>query len=258
MSSPQGIIIRNNDQFSAQFHNLNSSSIICCRLRLVYGEEHILTDLSERGVTLIPSATSQLASRSKVHQARIFSQFMVPGTQAVYDTNQLLQCTSLLRRMGSGPIIVKQDRKNGGLGIHRYSDIEDVYNHAAFAELKFPFVIQPFLEDFRDIRLIVLGDYVEAYERRNTFNFRQNMHCGGEAVSFSPDGKVIDFCREVMRRGCFPYAHIDLMACPEGQIYLTEINLRGGLRGAAIEPAEYKKKIAGIHDKLLAAHIPSA
>lgn len=244
-------IITTNDLFHDNFNLLNSNSIVCCRLRLSAGEEHILVDLRERGVTLIPSATSQLASRSKVHQARIFSPFMIPDTKVIYDTNQLLRATSFYKRINCSDIIIKQDRKNGGLGIHRFQDIESVYNMASFGNLHYPFVIQPYLKSFQDIRVIVLADYIEAYARTNRNNFRQNIHCGGESTPIEAGQELIDFCRNVMTRGAFPYAHIDLMVTPEEKIYLTEINLRGGLRGAAINSVEYSNRIATIHKHLV-------
>ena len=80
------------------------------------GEEHLLTDLLERGVHLIPSASSQLASRSKTFQARIFSEFMLPGTLPIYDTHALLSASSLYRQQQYSRVILKCDRKNAGLG----------------------------------------------------------------------------------------------------------------------------------------------
>lgn len=248
-----GFIIRNNEQFRTNFHRLNSTSIICCRLRIAPGEEHMLLDLLQRQVKLMPSPSAQLASRSKVYQAVIFREMMLPHTEPIYDTNSLLETTSRYRQLGVGQVVVKRDRKNGGLGVHRYQDIEDVYNHACCGSLAYPFVVQPFLEKFEDIRLIRLGEYSEAYRRLNPYNFRHNLHCGGTASPLEPDDQLLDFCNRVMERGHFPYAHIDLMRT-EKALFLTEINLRGGLRGARIDGMEYKQRIAAIHREWCAGH----
>lgn len=252
MTGKSGIIITNNEQFRKEFHLLDNTSTVCCRLRLSPGEEHILIDLQQRNVTLIPSATAQIASRSKAHQARIFEEFMLPNTRVAYDTNNLLEATSYYRQLGTEELVVKQDRKNGGLGIHRYRDIEDVYNHTAFGSLPFPVIIQPFQPEFKDIRVIIIGDYIEAYQRVNPWNFRHNLHCGGHADPLEPDVKILRLCRDVMQRGQFPYAHIDIMLTPENSLYLIEINLRGGLRGARITAEEYRMKIAALHKQLTA------
>jgi ribosomal protein S6--L-glutamate ligase len=250
-------IIRDNESFFQNFHLLSANSLVCCRLRLSPGEEHLLVDLLTRGVKLIPSASAQLASRSKVHQARIFADYMLPQTVAVYNTSTLLEITSLYRQQGIGRVVLKQDRKNGGLGIHLFEDIENVYNQAAFGKAGFPFVLQPFIERCRDIRVIWLGDYIEAYERINRNNFRHNLHCGGTASPHELSPALMDLCYDIMQRGGFPYAHIDLMLTEDGKVYLTEINLRGGLKGARIDTHTYRKKLSQIHD-MLAAEMQAA
>lgn len=252
-------VIENNEHFFQHYQSLTASHVINCRLRLIPGEEHLLLDLLQRGVTLIPSASAQIASRSKVHQSRIFSSYMLPDTVAVYDSNTLLEATSRYTAHGIKDVVVKRDRKNSGIGIHRFSSIEDVYNLATFGRLDFPFVIQPLVQGFRDLRVLVLGDYREAYERKNSANFRHNLHCGGIAEPVEVTEELLGYCVEVMTRGNFPYAHIDLMVFAEKlhgkRLYLTEINLRGGLRGARISAADYQLQIKSVHDRLLRQHL---
>jgi ribosomal protein S6--L-glutamate ligase len=257
LTGPPVTIIKNNADFTKNYQFLNEHSVVNCRLRLIPGEEHLLTDLLERRVTLIPSATSQLASRSKVYQCRIFRRFMLPNTLTIYDNNGLLEATSVYRAHGISEVIVKQDRKNGGMGIHHFKTIEDVYNQLSLGAFHQPVVVQPFIENFRDIRIIWLGEYREAYERVNPANFRRNLHCGGSAIPCELDKDILKFCSNVMRRGAFPYAHIDVMQTPEGALYLTEINLRGGLRGAKIDSHRYREIIEGIHEQLLSKRLSS-
>ena len=54
-----------------------------------------------------------------------------------------------------------------------------------------------------------------------------------------------------MERGRFSYAHLDLMLTRGGEYWLTEINLRGGLKGAKISGEVYRQKIETIHKQLL-------
>lgn len=215
------------------------------------GEEHLLIDLLERGIHLIPSASSQLASRSKTYQARIFSEFMLPGTLPIYDTHALLSATSVYRQQQYTQVILKCDRKNAGLGVHTFNNIEDLYNHVSNGSFAFPFVIQPYHSNSRDIRVIILGDYLEAYERINPYNFRKNLHCGGNSTPYALPDQQLKLCRKVMKRGDFPYAHLDLMLTPDGNCHLMEINLRGGLKGARISGKEYQWKLEVILEKLL-------
>ncbi len=214
-------------------------------------EEHLLLDLSARGVHLIPSASSQMASKSKTYQANIFSPWMVPQTSAIYNVHHLLETVNRYQENDISKVVVKHDRKNAGLGILLYSSIEDVYNQAANNALSFPFVIQPFIDNSEDIRVIIIDNYIEAYKRSNPKNFRNNLHCGGIATPYTLAKEDLIFCREVMTRGDFPYGHLDLMQTEEGKIYLAEINLRGGIRGAKITSTDYKEKVTELEQKLL-------
>lgn len=177
---------------------------------------------------------------------------MLPGTLPIYDTHSLLRASSLYQQQQFTRVILKCDRKNAGLGVHLFSSIEDLYNQASGGTFSFPFVIQPFQCNSRDIRVIILGNHLEAYERLNPYNFRKNLHCGGESTPFPLSDQLLTFCTQVMRRGKFPYAHLDLMLTGAGECRLTEINLRGGLKGAKIKGKEYQLKLEEIHERLLA------
>lgn len=215
------------------------------------GEESVLCDLLERGIHLIPSATAQLLSRSKVLQAKILQDFMLPGTTPIYNSHALLQACTIYRQHNYNQVVLKCDRKNAGLGIHIFSNIEELYNHATTKGFEFPFVIQPFIKENMDIRVIILGDHKEAYERTNSHNFRKNLHCGGKSSRYQLTDEQLRFCINVMNRGKFDYGHLDLMLTDQGHCYLTEINLRGGLKGAQISGRDYKKKQEEIHERLL-------
>lgn len=241
-------IITDNETLRRFYNRLQPGDIMLGRVRLRPSEEHLLVDLLERGVILYPSALSQLASRSKAFQARLFAKFMLPQTLAIHDQHDILAAVNDYDGIGS--VVTKLDRKNGGMGIHLWPGIEAVYSQASLGVLPFPFVVQPFLEDSGDIRVIFLGDYHEAYTRHNPDNFRNNLHCGGSSESRDLSDKQLRLCRQVMERGKFPYAHIDLMVKDEHS-YLAEINLRGGLRGAAISPANYRLRIEDLEKKEL-------
>jgi len=249
--TPQPLIIRDNQALFSHYQQLKRGDIICNRVRMKHGEEFLLTDLLERGVTLIPSATSQLASRSKALQARLLSDLMIPGTSVVYTLHDLLETICLYQRRRITRVVVKDDRKNGGLGIYLFRDIEDVYTQAANNTLSFPFVLQPFMAKARDIRVILTGDHEEAYCRSNPDNFRNNLHWGGTSSVYHLDEDQKTTCSKAMTRAKFPYAHIDLMITRENETYLTEINLNGGIRGAAIPAHELKKKKREVEETLL-------
>lgn len=247
------LIIRSNDELFSSYQKLQAGDIIACRLRLKYGEEHLLLDLIERGVKLIPSATCQLSARSKTFQARLLGALMIPLTVVIYDIHGLLNSISLYGEHDIEKVVLKHDRKNAGLGIHLFRSIEDVYTQAANDVLPYPFVLQPFVPNSRDIRVIVIDDFIEAYERNNPHNFRNNLHCGGKSSPVQLSDSQVQLCATAMQRGNYPYAHLDLMVTATNQTYLTEINLRGGMRGATVSPSLYKTMIKKCEETLLSA-----
>ncbi|MFN2352967.1 MAG: RimK family alpha-L-glutamate ligase [Desulfopila sp.] len=243
MNQPPRVITDRATLFS-DFDNLCEGDIILGRIPLKQGEEHLLLDLSCRGITMVPSASSQLASKSKTFQASILKPWMVPHTLVIHDRHQLLEATTLYHRHDIGKVVLKQERKNAGLGILMYNSIEEIYSQAAHHNIIFPFVLQPFHQQSRDLRVIIIGSYMEAYSRHNPNNFRNNLHCGGQAETSTLSEEICRFCHTAMARADFPYAHLDLMYTADNRLYLAEINLRGGLRGAGIRGTDYKNRTA--------------
>ena len=244
-------IFTNNLDIRREFANLRAGDVFIGRLRLKATEETLLVDLLDRGILLFPSALSQLLCRSKTMQARVYAPEMLPHTVAVHDQHDMLETVNLYQRHNITRLVTKHDRKNAGMGIHLWRDVEEVFSHSSLGSLPFPFVIQPFVENSRDIRVVMLGDYRESYIRSNPHNFRNNLHCGGESTPCQLTEQQLTLCRQVMERGKFPYAHLDLMVLATGETYLAEINLRGGIRGARISPEEYLRQVDIIHRRYL-------
>ncbi|MDH3347387.1 MAG: hypothetical protein OEM02_04695 [Desulfobulbaceae bacterium] len=245
-------IIRTNQELFDNYHQLGPGDIVAVRVRMRPGEEHLLTDLTSRGVTLIPSGLSQALSRSKAFQSRILGQFMFPGTATIYNSHDLMDLITAYGRKKVKEVICKLDRANGGMGILKFSSIEDIYNQATLNNLPFPFTVQPYVADCLDYRAVILGDTVDTYQRHNPYNFRHNLHCGGENHRATLSANQLDLCKEIMTRGDFPYAHIDFLVNPEGNTLLSEINLRGGLRGSTnLTQNDYLTKTGQIHETLI-------
>jgi ribosomal protein S6--L-glutamate ligase len=249
--SREKLVIRDNSTLQAQYNALRPGDVIIGRLRLRESEESLLLDLSERGVHLIPSGLSQLASRSKTLQAALFAPFMLPLTRAIHVQHDLIEAISDYQRNSITAVVTKLDRRNAGMGVHLWQSVEEVFTHASLGNIPFPFVLQPFEPDCRDVRVVFLDDYMEAYRRHNPHNFRNNLHHGGQSERCELSTEQINLCSLVMERGRFPYGHLDLLVTKKGKSYLGEINLRGGIRGALITPEEYQARVEAIHQHLL-------
>ncbi len=244
-------LIADNDTLHRLFPTLGAEHCFIGRVRVKPGEEFILHDLEQRGVQLYPSGTSQILARSKVAQTRLLAEFMPPLSLAIFDHHQLLAAVNVYGHHKVSSVVTKDDRKNGGQGIHKWASVEDVFTQASLGVLPYPFVLQPFYPEAVDIRVIILGTYQESYQRHNPDNFRNNLHCGGQGRAISLDADQQRLCEAVMTRGRFPYAHIDLLTTADGRSYLGEINLRGGLRGAQVKGAQYQELVNAMHQDFL-------
>ncbi len=237
---PSRLILKTNRAFRKRFQELKKGDVVSCVLNLAPGEDYLLLDLVQRGVFLMPSAISQLASRSKCCQAALFLQWMHPLTTIIRKKTDLVRAVEEYGRSGVERVITKLDRSDCGLGICIWECVEEVFSQVVFSKTPpYPFVLQPFIPECTDIRVIWIGkEYKESYWRKNPFSFRNNLHFGGLSGKHELSPEEEGICREVMRRGDFPYAHIDLLKTGKGEVFFSEISLFGGLKGASVSDAE--------------------
>jgi ribosomal protein S6--L-glutamate ligase len=194
-----------------------------------------MIDLMQRGVEVFPSCLCQTLARSKTAQAFVLSRFTPALTRVATRRIELLETINLYNRERVGQVVTKCDHKHCGHGVRLFNDIETLYSMTGLDDKSYPLVVQPRLKNFIDIRVIAIGDYIEAYTRENPYNFRSNMAMGGNSRPYAPTADQVEFCRRVMERGRFPYAHIDLMIFENGDVFLSEIALNGGMKGSKID-----------------------
>jgi len=235
------------------FDQLTCGDVIVGLLPAKYLRPALVADLMERGVRCVPSPLCQLISRSKCAQALLLQRWMAPHTQVITRRAELMAAVSYCAQHGISGVITKQEGMHCGHGIRRWDNAETLYNTVAFTDSTYPFVLQPYLPDITDIRVIVAGDYVEAYIRENEFNFRANLAVGGVGRSLEMDAAIERLCREIMTRGRFPYAHIDFHLTSEGCCWLSEIALDGGIAAAQIDRNELRRRKQEILERLAQA-----
>jgi len=228
------VIIRTNRELKERYDELKAGDCFIGMLIFKNLKSRVFIDLLERGVRFFPSALSQTLGHSKVAQALAFRQWMIPHTLIVARRVELMHAINTYNQHGIGTVVTKEDHLQCGFGIHRWDSIESVYNQASFNTISYPFVLQPFLDNLTDVRVIIAGDYFEAYTRENQNNFRTNLSAGGTSRPYTISNAQFALCHRVMERGKFPYAHIDLLVTAQGDIYLSEIALNGGMKGARI------------------------
>jgi glutathione synthase/RimK-type ligase-like ATP-grasp enzyme len=242
------LLIRSIIDFRRHYQRLQAGDAVLGPLALKYGEEIKLLDLMDRAVAFFPPVLAQILSRSKVAQAEVLAEFMVPGVFVAYSLPDLSARLPEFHAQNLGAVVTKRDRAHLGLGVSLWPSLEALHSLGGLQGLPYPLVVQPFLAGARDLRVVVLGDYVEAYERENPHGFRKNLYQGGTSkpAVLTPDHLV--FCRQVLARGKFPYALLDLLLSPQGPIYLSEITLKGGLTGARLTQSEFRQRVAALEE----------
>jgi ribosomal protein S6--L-glutamate ligase len=236
------MIISGNKKLKEVYHQLGPEDIFIGMVSSKHLKQSILVDLLERGVCCFPSPLSQVINSSKTMQALVFKDRMLPHTKVITRRAELIESINLYNQANIGNVVTKEDHMHCGHGVRKWETIESLYSHIAFLESSYPFVLQPFLKDFTDVRAIIAGDYIEAYARHNPHNFRKNISSGGKRYPYSLDKEKEEWCRSIMIRGKFPFAHIDLHILESEECFLSEIALNGGIKGASISGDELDRK----------------
>ena len=248
--SQKPLLIRTISDFRRHYRQLVSGDVIIGVLALRPGEEIKVLDLAERGVAFFPPVLAQLLGRSKVAQAEVLGEYMVPGTFVAYCLADLAGKLPEFQALGS--VIAKRDRAHLGLGVSLWPSLETLYSLAGLQGLTYPLVVQPFLDGARDLRVVALAGYIETYERVNPHSFRKNLFQGGSSQPAALTPAQENFCRQVMARGRFPYAILDLLLGPgDGRPYLSEISFKGGLTGARLSQAEFHHRVAALEEDFI-------
>ena len=244
------MIIRSSRELKALYHELRPGDTFISTLTYKHLKQSVLIDLLERGITCLPSPLSQTLSSSKAAQALVLKTWMLPHTFVITRRIDLINTINQYNKLGVAHVVTKEDNLHCGHGIRKWDTIETLYSFMALSESSYPFVVQPFLENFTDIRVIIVGDYVEAYIRHNPNNFRMNISSGGKNYPCTLDKDQEKFCRAAMERGKFPFAHLDLHNTDNGKYYLSEIALNGGIKGASISRKELDQKKQNLLESL--------
>lgn len=246
------MIIRGYRELAEHFHRLEPGDVFLGRIPPGPLQAAMLTDLARRGIRCIPSGLCQMLNASKAAQALILGAWMLPLTRAIRRRADLIAAVVTYSESKIGPVVTKEDHLHCGHGVRRWNHVEDAYSALAFEDRAYPFVLQPLLHDYIDLRVIMVGDYTESYRREHPGCLRKNLAAGGTSAFFELDAAAADFCRAVMDRAGFPYAHIDLHLTEDGGCYLAEIALNGGIKGARIDRRELDARKEAVLESLAA------
>ena len=190
----------------------------------------IFYEIESRGTEIFPSLLSQSLSMSKVHQALHYVDYMVPNTEVLF---RRFHTQNVLRKYAEKNIlkaVIKEDRGSMGMGAHPCRSLNELA-WMIIHMVKPPIVVQPTLDNFREFRLVILGDIIVAKEKINSDEvFWNNRIFGGVTKFITPSKQIVGFAKKMMHIGKFPWAYIDLFVTDD-DIFLAEISLSGSNAG---------------------------
>lgn len=228
------MIITRFSQLIQDYHRLGPGDVFIGQVPASPLKAAMLADLVARGVQMFPGATAQLMNASKAAQAFVLLPWMVPNTRVICRRKELLDALSFYVRKKITAAVTKADRLHCGHGVCKWDNLDTLYSCLSMGRDVYPFVLQPFVKEFMDVRVIMVGSYCEAYSRLNPHGFRMNLAAGGQSRPYRLSQGQYQFCQAVMQRSQMPYAHLDLMITPDEKCFLSEIRLNGGIQGAQV------------------------
>ena len=135
----------------------------------------IFHEIESRGALLFPPLIAQSLSLSKIHQALLYVDHMVPDTEVVFKKFHLQRVLRKYAKENILKSVVKEDRGSMGLGNHPCWSLNELARTITHVT-KPPAVVQPMLENFREFRLLIFGETIVAKEKINL---------GGQALFLS-------------------------------------------------------------------------
>lgn len=177
---------------------------------------------------VFPSVPAYHLGRDKVEMTRAF-QALVP--QHVPHTLILPASPEGVERAADElgfPMVVKEPRNSMGRGVWKVESRRELAARAAQLDVLYA---QEYLEEDRDLRVVVVGDrVVTAYWRIGGDGFHHNVACGGELSWDGVPPEVPELALSLARDLGVDHAGFDLMLS-DGRPYLLELNVMFGTRG---------------------------
>lgn len=138
------------------------------------------------------------------------------------------------------PVVVKPTSATRGIGVTKVGELDSFLGVCDYLGLihDFPatedksFLVQEFIDDARDFRVMVIdGEYAGAVERRGA-GWKHNVHRGAEAVGVPVSDDLAALAEAVSQVLDVPYLGVDLLVTDERTV-VTETNARPTIDDAA-------------------------
>jgi ribosomal protein S6--L-glutamate ligase len=213
------------------------------------------------GVSWVNDREAVLRSRNKANVLARLSAADVPVPETVMASNPVDEAALVdaYHRIDD-PVLVKPNSTTRGTGIAKAHDLDSflgivdyldlVHDYRATADRSF--LVQEFLPDARDVRVMVVdGDVVGAVERRLPAEsvadgqWKHNVHRGAEAEGIELDGELRALAERTAAVLGIDYLGVDLLVTDENAV-VNETNARPTIDSATKYEEGFWDRLAGL------------
>jgi ribosomal protein S6--L-glutamate ligase len=161
------------------------------------------------------------------------------------------------------PVVIKPTTTTRGTGIAKVHDEDSLLGVVDYLDVihEFPvtgdksFLVQEYLPDARDIRVMVLdGEYVGAVSRelpesaRESGRWKHNVHRGAEATGIDLDESLRELAEQVAETLSVPFLGVDLLVTDDRAV-VSETNARPTIDEATKYEADLYDRLAALIDR---------
>ena len=213
------------------------------------------------GVPWVNGRAAVLRSRNKAETLARLERAGVPTPESVYVSNPAAdsELRAAFERL-EAPVVVKPNSTTRGVGIARADDLDSFFGICEYLSLVHDyravddrsFLVQEFLPDARDVRVMVVGgEYAGAVERRlpaaerAAGRWKHNVHRGAvaEGVDLAPERRELaETAADVLG---IEWLGVDLLVA-DGRTVVNETNARPTVDSATKYDPDFYDRLAGL------------
>jgi RimK family alpha-L-glutamate ligase len=189
-----------------------------------------------RQLVVNPSVAAHRLCTRKAEQAAIFAKAMVPTPATIVGSLELVAKEGAAK-LGF-PLIVKMSVGSFGRCVWKCDDQAEldtlVSTRQSSDKKNRRYVVQEFIENSGDYRLLVLGSRVLGAIKRTAVSsdeFRNNVALGGEAVAFDPPQSWCDLAVRAAHACGVLVGGVDIMARNGSEPLVIEVNIQPQYKG---------------------------
>lgn len=210
-------------------------------------------------LTWVNDRDAVLRSRNKAGVLAELARAGIPVPASVLVSNPVEEATltSVFDRF-DGPVVVKPNSSTRGVGVARAADVDSflgitdylalVHDFSATGDKSF--LVQEFVSDARDLRVMVLdGRYAGAVERHVSpepgDRWKHNVHRGANATAVTPSVEVRELAERVADHLSIPVLGVDFLVT-EDEVIVSETNARPTIDAEEKYEDDFYDRLAGL------------